>query len=101
MVTHTNQQELSSSVVDMEINCLLTDVKLVCRVFGLLTTFISSYWANETSIWSSAITDIFHYISVENKQFDLRTIYDTLSIHEVRYSILSNHGNHVSTHGVH
>ena len=23
MVTHTNQQELSSSVVDMEINCLL------------------------------------------------------------------------------
>ena len=45
----------------------------MCRVVCLLTTFISSYWANETSIWSSAITDIFHYISVENKQFDLRT----------------------------
>ena len=99
MVTHTNQQELPSSVVDMEINCLLTDVKLVW-VTSLLTTFISSYWANETSIWSSAITDIFHYISVENKQFDLRTIYDIISIHEVRYGVLNNHGNHVCTHGV-
>ena len=29
MVTNTNQQELPSSVVDMEINYLLTDVKLV------------------------------------------------------------------------